>query len=229
MLTIKTVEPLQAIEWVKQGWRMFRANPVNWALMGLLFGAIVLVLSMLPFIGGVLLNMAVPVLTGGMLLAVHNAYGGKPAEIRELFSAFKNDTQRNQLLLVGAIMLGAGFVAAILSKLLVGDIISVDQLTGMPVFNFGSSMLVFLLLVSVGMGMLFTYAPALVVFKGMSAMDAVKCSFKGAWENALPFVIFAVLYAVLAFVASIPLMLGFLVLIPVMMGAVYMSYKDIFG
>jgi uncharacterized membrane protein len=62
----------------------------------------------------------------------------------------------------------------------------------------------------------------------MSALEAVKGSFQGAWANALPFVVFALLYMVLAFVASIPMMLGFLVLIPVMMGAVYASYKDIF-
>ncbi|MGB5597373.1 MAG: BPSS1780 family membrane protein [Thiothrix litoralis] len=228
MLTVKIVEPLQAIEWLKFGWRLFRANPVNWALMGLLFGVIVLVLSMLPFLGGVLLNMAVPLLTGGMLLAVKNAHAGKQTEIPELFSAFKDETTRYQLLMLGALMLGAGFVAAILSKLLVGDMISIDELTGMPIFNFGGSILVFVLLVSLGMGMLFTYAPALVVFNGMSALEAVKGSFQGAWANALPFVVFALLYMVLAFVASIPMMLGFLVLIPVMMGAVYASYKDIF-
>lgn len=229
MLTVKNVEPAQAIEWVKQGWLMFRANPLNWALLGLLFGCTVLVLSLLPFLGGLLLNLAVPVLIGGMLLAVKQAHTGEPIAIADATKVLKDVPVRNQLLMVGVIMLGASFAATILGKLLVGDIILMDNLTGMPSFNLNSSVLIFLLLISLGTGMLFTYAPALVVFKGMKALDAVKGSFQGAWTNALPFVVFALIYAVLTLLASIPLMLGFVVLIPVMVGAVYMSYKDIFG
>lgn len=229
MLTVKNVDPLQSIEWFKQGWRVFMSNPVNWALMALLFGVIVLVLSMLPFIGGLVLNLLVPILTGGMLLAVKDAQAGTQADITDLFSLFKDEPKRKQLLIVGALMLAAGLVAAVVSTLFIGDAIRVDAVTGMPSFNLGLSALLFMLIVAMGMGMLFTYAPALVIFKGMGAVDAVKGSFQGAWANVLPFIVFTLIYAALAFVASIPLMLGFLVLIPVMMGAVYAGYKDIFG
>ncbi|SEA85420.1 MAG: BPSS1780 family membrane protein [Candidatus Thiothrix putei] len=228
MLKVKTVDPLQSIEWFKQGWRMFMTNPVNWALMGLLFGVIVLVLSMLPFIGALVLNLVMPILTGGMLLAVKNTQAGAAVEITDLFRVFKDEPKRNQLLVVGALMLGAGLVAAVLSTLFVGNAIRIDELTGMPSFNLGLSALLFMFVVVIFLGMLFTYAPALVVFEGMSAVDAVKGSLQGAWANVLPFIVFVLLYAALAFVASIPFMLGFVVLIPVMMGAVYAGYKDIF-
>ncbi|OQX01610.1 MAG: hypothetical protein BWK73_45455 [Thiothrix lacustris] len=228
MLTVKTVEPAQAIQWIKQGWFMFRANPVIWALLGVLFGSTVLLLSLLPFIGGLLLNVAIPVLIGGMLLAVKQAHTSKAVEVADALKVLKDVPIRNQLLLVGAIMLGASFAATLLGKLLVGDLIMMDDITGLPSLNLNVSMLVFLLMISLGTGMLFTYAPALVVFKGMAAMDAVKASFHGAWTNALPFVVFALIYAGLTLLAAIPLMLGFVVLIPVMVGAVYMSYKDIF-
>ena len=228
MLTVKTVEPAQAIQWIKQGWFMFRANPVIWALLGVLFGSTVLLLSMLPFIGGLLLNVAIPVLIGGMLLAVKQAHTSKAVEVADALKVLKDVPIRNQLMLVGAIMLGASFAATLLGKLLVGDLIMMDDITGLPSLNLNVSMLVFLLMISLGTGMLFTYAPALVVFKGMTAMDAVKASFHGAWTNALPFVVFALIYAGLTLLAAIPLMLVFVVLIPVMVGAVYMSYKDIF-
>ncbi|OQX02051.1 MAG: hypothetical protein BWK73_43975 [Thiothrix lacustris] len=228
MLTVKTVEPAQAKEWVKQGWFMFRANPVIWALLGLLFGSTVFILSMLPFLGPLLLNVAVPVLIGGMLLAVKQAHTSKAVEVADALKVLKDVPIRNQLMLVGAIMLGASFAATLLGKLLVGDLIMMDDITGLPSLNLNVSMLVFLLMISLGTGMLFTYAPALVVFKGMTAMDAVKASFQGAWTNALPFLVFALIYAGLTLLAAIPLMLGFVVLIPVMSGAVYMSYKDIF-
>jgi Predicted integral membrane protein len=149
-------------------------------------------------------------------------------EITDLFSVFKDEPKRNQLLVVGALMLGAGLVAAVLSTLFVGNAIRIDELTGMPSFNLGLSALLFMFVVVIFLGMLFTYAPALVVFEGMSAVDAVKGSLQGAWANVLPFIVFVLLYAALAFVASIPFMLGFVVLIPVMMGAVYAGYKDIF-
>jgi uncharacterized membrane protein len=228
MLTVKTVEPAHALHWIKQGWFMFRANPVTWALLGLLFGSVVLILSMLPFIGPLLLNVVIPVLLGGMLLAVKQAHTNKAVEVADALKVLQNEPLRKQLLLVGAIMLGASFAATLLGKLLVGDLIMMDDITGLPSFNINSSMLIFLLMISLGTGMLFTYAPALVVFKGMTAQDAVKASFQGAWANALPFVVFALIYAGLTLLAAIPLMLGFVVLIPVMSGAVYMSYKDIF-
>jgi uncharacterized membrane protein len=228
MLTVKKVDPLQPIAWFKQGWRVFLSNPVNWSLMALLFGVMVLVLSVLPFIGGLVLNLLVPILTGGMLLAVSRD-AGRQAEIMDLFSVFRDEQKRTQLLIVGALMLGAGLLAAIVSAMFVGDAVKVDELTGMPSFNLGMGALLFLMVVAVVMGMLFIYAPALVMFKGMGALDAVKGSFQGTSANVLPFVVFVLMYAALSFVASIPFMLGFLVLIPVMIGAVYAGYKDIFA
>ncbi len=228
MLKVRSVDPLQAIQWFKQGWQVFMSNPATWALMGLLFGIIVLA-RLLPFIGSLLINLVMPLLVGGMLLAVKQAHTGKTVKINDALNVLKNEPIRNQLLTVGVLMIGASFVATLLGKLLVGDMIMMDDITGFSTLNINSSKLIFLLMISLGTGMLFAYAPALVVFEGMTAVAAVKASFQGAWANALPFVIFALIYLGLTFVAAIPLMLGFIVLIPVMMGAVYASYKDIFG
>lgn len=229
MLKVRNVDPLQAIQWFKQGWQVFMSNPATWALMGLLFGVMVLVSSMLPFLGGVVLNLLVPLLTAGMLQAVKNTQAGTSIEITDVFAMFKDEPKRNQLLIVGALMLGGGLVAAVLSTLFIGDAIQVDELTGLPSFNLGLSALLFMFVVVIFLGMLFTFAPALVIFNGMSAIDAVKGSLQGTLANVLPFVVLVLFYAALAFVASIPFMLGFVVLIPVMMGAVYAAYKDIFG
>lgn len=228
MLKVRSVDPLQAIQWFKQGWQVFMSNPATWALMGLLFGIIVLA-RLLPFIGSLLINLVMPLLVGGMLLAVKQAHTGKTVKINDALNVLKNEPIRNQLLTVGVLMIGASFVATLLGKLLVGDMIMMDDITGFSTLNINSSKLIFLLMISLGTGMLFAYAPALVVFEGMTAVAAVKASFQGAWANALPFVIFALIYLGLTFVAAIPLRLGFIVLIPVMMGAVYASYKDIFG
>lgn len=225
MLTVKKVDAARPIQWFRDGWQVFMSNPLNWALTALLFGVIAIVLSVVPFIGPAILNLIVPVLLGGMLLMVRS---GK-VEIMDLFSLFKQESQRNQLLILGTLMLGAGLVAALLSGIFMGNALKVDAVTGIPSFNLGVGSLLFLLLVALIMGMLFMFAPALVVFKDLSAVEAVKAGFNGTLANILPFIVFLVIYMILAFVASIPFMLGFLVLIPVVMGAVYAGYKDIFA
>lgn len=228
MLSVRNVDTLQAIEWFKQGWQLFMSNPSHWALMAAIFGGIVLVLSVLPFIGPLVLNLLVPVLSAGMLKAVYNRYQEEDADLMDIFSSFQDQEKLKELLIVGALMLLSGFAAAILSSLFVGDAIKVEQVVGMPSLNPSMASLLFMLIISLAMAMLFVYAPALVVFKGMKGVDAVKASFQGAWANVLPFIIFVLIYVVLAFIASIPFMLGFLVLLPVMAGAVFAGYKDIF-
>ena len=72
------------------------------------------------------------------------------------------------------------------------------------------------------------FAPALVVFHDMKALEAMKLSFFASLRNAPAFVVFALLYVVLVVLASIPAMLGWLVLLPVTFGAMYASYRDVF-
>lgn len=225
MLTVNKVDSLQPVQWFKDGWQVFKSNPLNWALIALLFGVIAIVLSVIPLLGPIALNLIVPVLMSGMLLMARNG----DSEVMGLFNLFSQEKTRNQLLILGALMLGASVVVAFLSGIFLGEAVRVDAATGMPDVNFGSGSLLFLLLAGLLMGMLFAFAPALVVFKGMDAVGAVKGSFNGALANILPFIVFLVIYMVLAFFAAIPFMLGFLVLIPVMVGAVYAAYKDIFA
>jgi uncharacterized membrane protein len=72
------------------------------------------------------------------------------------------------------------------------------------------------------------FAPALVVFQGKSAVDAMKESFSGCMRNVMPFLIYGVVMLVFSVLASIPLLLGWLVLGPVLAASLYTSYKDIY-
>lgn len=228
-VNVNKVDPGKVLGWFSQGWRTFMANPVHWLLAALLLGVIAVGLGWIPFLGAVVLNLILPVILGGMLQMARAAQAGQAVDVMDMFSLFKEPAKRNQLLMVGGLMLGASIVMALLSGLFMGDMVTFDPVSGVPSFHFSMEMLVFMLVAGVLMGMLFTYAPSLVVFKDKVAVDAVKGSFQGALTNILPFLLFGLLYVVLSFVASIPLMLGFLVLIPVMAGAVYASYQDMFA
>jgi uncharacterized membrane protein len=75
--------------------------------------------------------------------------------------------------------------------------------------------------------MLFFFAIPLVMFQKMSAIEAIKTSFMACTKNFPAFIIFMLIYVLLAIIASIPFGLGFLVLLPVMVGALYIAYKHI--
>jgi uncharacterized membrane protein len=76
-------------------------------------------------------------------------------------------------------------------------------------------------------GMAFVYAGPLVMFQNVAPIEALKGSFNACLQNIIPFIVFAIICAILSVVATLPFLLGWLVLGPVLCGAVYASYKAI--
>src|SRR5437879_13809185 len=71
-------------------------------------------------------------------------------------------------------------------------------------------------------------APPLAVFNELGAFDALKASILGCLKNIVPFLIFGLSLFCLAFLATIPVLLGWLVLGPVIGASIYTSYRDIY-
>jgi uncharacterized membrane protein len=76
--------------------------------------------------------------------------------------------------------------------------------------------------------MMIWLSPTLIMLHDYDAIKAAKESFFGCLKNFVPFLLYGVLYIVLAIVATIPLGLGWLALGPVVFITMYTSYKDIF-
>jgi len=72
------------------------------------------------------------------------------------------------------------------------------------------------------------FAAPLVMFHERGALDAMKESFAGCLKNIVPFLVYGVIFLLLAIVASIPLALGWLVLGPVAAASIYTAYRDIY-
>jgi len=151
-------------------------------------------------------------------------------EVGHLFAGFRSRT--GPLIGIGALYLGASVVI----MLAVGLVMGVGMFTMMGADPQGAvaagmtmvlAMLVAMaLLVPVVMAIWF--AAPLVVFHGHGAVEAMKGSFAGCLKNVLPFLWYSVIFVALAFVASLPLMLGWLVLGPVLAASIYTAYRDIY-
>ncbi|MEZ5536099.1 MAG: BPSS1780 family membrane protein [Thiolinea sp.] len=234
MVQIKSVPAGNALDWFKCGWKVFSADMVNWVLMALIFFIIVVVLGFIPVLGVIAVYLLLPLLQAGMLKAAQESRGGGAINFSDLFAAFKMDDKRSPLLALGGIMLAAVFAVMMFSVPFIGGSVmsSMDeaQSSGMPMLpTLGVGGMLFAVTAGLALAMMFFYAPALVMLRGLGAVDAIKASFSGAWKNLLPFVIFMLIYAVLSIIAGIPFGLGFLVLLPVVIAANYCSYKDIFA
>jgi uncharacterized membrane protein len=73
------------------------------------------------------------------------------------------------------------------------------------------------------------FAPALIVFRHMGAVQAMKASFVGCLRNFVPFLIYGLVLLIPAVLATIPFALGWLVLGPLVVASIYTSYKDIYS
>lgn len=230
MADLRVVSPGDSINWFKGGWKIFTADIANWVLMALIFAVIVVVLNFIPFIGVVALFVMMPLFFGGMLSAAQKADQGRSIEIMDLFALFKDEQRRTPLIILGLIML---VVVFLLGMIIGGTMMSsMKPMTGgdvpmMPQIGAGGFLVG--IVGSVLSAMLFMFATPLVLFKKMSAIDAIKTSFMTCVKNFLPFILFLVIYFLLAIVAAIPFGLGFLVLMPVMIAAIYVAYKNIFA
>lgn len=232
MANLRVVGAGDSISWYQGGWRIFTANIANWVLMALIFGVIAMVLSFIPFIGMIALYLLLPLFLGGMLYSAQKLDQGQASDIMDIFSLFKDQQRLTPLIILGLIMLGVGFVSMVVVGGMMFASVSSSITPGaempmMPSIGFGGFLLA--LIVMILSGMLFLFATPLVVFQNMSAIDAIKNSFTACVKNFPAFIIFMLIYALLAVIAVIPFGLGLLVLVPVFIAATYIGYKRIFA
>jgi uncharacterized membrane protein len=226
----RTVDAGRGSAWIGAGWEIFMKAPGMWVAITLIFFIGVMVVSAVPVVGALAVNLLMPVFAAGLLLGCRKLEEGEALEINQLFEGFKENV--GQLVLVGVIYM-VGIVVIIGVVFVIGG-------AGMFGMAFGgraggaAAVGMFLIALLIGMALMVPlamavwYAPALVVFHQQEAISAIKQSFFGCLKNIVPFLIWGVIAFVMAIVATIPAGLGWLVLWPVMIGSLYVSYKEIF-
>ena len=226
----RTVPPGQGLEWIREGWELFKVQPVIWILMLIVAGAIFMGLSFIPLLG-VAASVMLPLLMGGWMISSERVRTQGELQFEDLFAGFNKHL--GPLAIAGLIYLGASIGAMIVAVVfggLFGGLLAVTQVNAgeaglflfvMLGFLFGMAMLVPVM-------MLIWFAPALIVFHNLPPTQAMKLSFIGCLRNIVPFLIYGLVSMVLLFLGAIPLLLGWLVVYPVLFCAAYTGYRDIF-
>lgn len=222
-------------QWIAEGFRLFRQNPVIWIALFFIYLLIGMMLSVIKVVGPIVLNLLAPVFMAGFMLGCRALESGEELEINHLFAGFKRNTA--QLITVGGMYL-AGMIAIIgIVYVLTGSPHMDNLFSGnadgklMDPGAESKSLLELLILMAAVLPLVMAYwfAPPLVLFHDLKAQDAMKLSFLACMRNLLPFLIYGIASALLLVVAMIPFGLGLLVMIPTMTASLYASYKDIFN
>jgi len=221
--------------WIKQGFALFRQNPMMWIVLFIIYLLIGMVLSYVPIVGPIVLNLLAPVFIAGFMAGCRALDNQQDLEINHLFDGFKHNTA--QLVTVGGLYLTgiivivgimfAGVDHATLHAMFGGNKLSPEQAEALVNSGFLTYMLIGMSLMMPLM-MAYWFAPVLVAFHDMSAIIAMKMSFKASLKNIPAFFVYCLVAMVLLILAVIPFGLGMLVMIPTMTASLYTSYKDIF-
>lgn len=228
--------------WIQDAWGLFKQAPWAWIGALLLFYLIVIVVSLVPLIGGLATTVLGPMFTAGLMLGAQAQDRGEGFGVGQLFAGFS--VRPGPLALVGVVYLGLalliGLVIGLLFIVMVGGsgmmvpemapgtTMTPEQFEAMAAGPQFMLPVLIALLLGIPLAMAMFFAPALVALDAVPVMQAFKLSFMGCLRNILPFLVFGLIAFVLLFVGAIPFLLGWLVLLPVLTIAVYTAYRDIF-
>jgi hypothetical protein len=227
--------------WIVEGWQLFAKAPGIWIVILLIYLAISVVLSFIPFVGPLANALLSPVLIGGMLYGVAAQERGESLVIAHLFRGFQDQERMGPLVLLGGISVGGYLLSGLVVLVFMGGglmmgavmdhsgvMVPTEAMGGLLA---GAGLVALSVIVVIGflVAMALFYGTPLVMLAGQNAWPAVQDSIVACWINMLPLLVFGLIYLVLAVVAAIPLGLGFLILGPVTVCAIYASYREVFG
>jgi uncharacterized membrane protein len=230
-LEIRQVPAGNAWTWIVSGFQLFKANPVMWIIILLIYLAIIIPISLVPVIGSVVSTLLAPVFAAGMMWGCKALTHQQDLEINHLFEGFKKNT--SQLIALGGIymmslLVIAVFVVLSLDKETMDLIVKGQELSPEQASVMMLPILIAMLFV-MPILMAYWYAPLLSGLHNLSAVEAMKLSFVACLKNIVPFLLYGFIFMVLLIVAIIPFGLGLILVVPVMMTSLYTSYVDVFN
>jgi len=222
-LLLKPVPAARGARWIADALRLFARRPLAFTMMFAAFMFCALLSSLVPFVGGVLQMMALPLLSLGFMVASQSALLDGPVHPIQFIEPLRADPVRRKALLQLCLLYGLGAVAILLlcdtlsdnamARLLAlsakGDSAQaeIDAVLSEP--GLGA---VALLLVTLGtmLSVPFWHAPALVHWGGQNVGQALFSSTLAVWRSKGAFLAYALAWAglVLAFAVLSSLLFG---------------------
>ena len=228
----RAVEAGQGWEWIASGFALFKKQPGTWILMLLAMFVCLILIAIVPIIGGLANVLLWQVFVGGVMIGCRALDHGEQLEVAHAFAGFKQNT--SNLIVLGLLALVAWIVVLIPALLIMGGGGFMAAMHGGGIAAFATLGITFILVMllvlalAIPIYMALWFAPALVVFHHLTPVEAMKTSFAACLKNIIPFLLYSVILLLLAMVASIPFGLGWLVLLPVIVASIYTAYRDIF-
>ena len=213
-LTLRVVPALQGARWVRDGFVQFARRPLAYTLLFVMFLLAAMLLAVVPFVGGVLQMMSLPLLTLGFMIGTRQAQLDRPFGPQVFLQPFRGDASRRRSLLQLCMAYGAAAVAILLlvdamsdqAMLRLQQMMSrgdstpeeVDALLAEP--GVSASLLTGGLLAAL-LSLPFWHAPALVHWEGQRPVQALFSSTVAVWRNKTPFLVYGLTWTlvILAF------------------------------
>lgn len=231
----RKVNAINGWQWIKNGYWLFRKNPLLWMALTSIGVLGMLGMAVIPVVGDPLATLLFPVLLAGYMFGCHALAQGEELELAHLFAGFQQHAQQlitlgginlvGQLLILGAMMLAGG--AALVSILMSGTPVDDPAILTQAVEGAGFALLLGIALFTVLM-MAMQFAPMLVIFGKMQPVPAMKTSLRAFVRNVIPMTVYGAMLLPFMILASLPMMLGWLVLMPVVIASLYAIYRDLF-
>lgn len=225
----------QGLQWVNEGWRLYRRNPlILSAAFALLFGAVAVV-SWIPVIGGVLSELISPLMVAGFMAAFRILDRKETLQWPHFLAGIQGPwlplmvvgaVQMLGMLIITQIMLRMGFDGqAVMTAAQKSDAVALQAALNqsMPAVITGALLIIPLIMAT-------WFAPALILFGNARPGQALIISLRAVVKNILPIIVNGLALGLVLFIAAlIPLLLGFLVAMPVLFGSLYSAYQGIFA
>ncbi|MEN9417546.1 MAG: hypothetical protein RI988_1166 [Pseudomonadota bacterium] len=223
-LSLKTVPPLQGARWVRDGFRLFGRHPLAFSSLFAGFLLAMLLSSLVPVAGAIVLVAAVPLLSLGFMVASESALHDGPIHIGQFFTPLRGDAVRRRALLVLCGLYAAGAVLTMLvaDALDGGGFEQLQRLLAegnrqkevealLASGDFQAAMTLRALLIT-ALSVLFWHAPALVHWGGQGAAQALFSSTLAVWRSKGAFVVYTLTWTamIVVFGAATTLLLSLL-------------------
>jgi hypothetical protein len=209
-LQLKTPHPARGAQWVREAFRLFGRRPLAFTGLFAVFLFAALMTVFVPYLGGVLQMMMLPLLSLGFMVASLSALNGGPVQPGQYIEPLTADPVRRRNLLVLCAAYGVAAVALLLlsNTLADGKLMELQRLMGSGDANpeeinalaADRGVFVGTLTAIFGATLLsvpFWHAPALVHWGGQGIAQALFSSTLAVWRAKGAFLVYALTWAAL--------------------------------
>lgn len=244
-MNVISVPTRRGIDWIKQAWQLYKAQPLPWTLATLLLLATpILIGSLVPLLGSLLGDFVQTLMGIGFYRLCRAARTKQEFDWKLLFIDLNNsklcfDILWLKSLIALSVLLMIGLIAG--SNMWLGitgkDVVSLAQIIHTKTFYLIPKSLLMILLIDAFVLMLFgallgmaiTFAAPLIAFHDQTATKALRESLRANIKNVGPFLILFLASLPLFVLAVLPMGLGLLVMMPLMLLSLCLAFDEIFS